>query len=394
MQNKKENYIVIISTVPFPYGNASDNAIYTFMDGFQEHGCKGEVLCLYPNLPLEIEVPPQGDYLGVKFSYLHGRTHKSKNRIRNKIDYALLPSLLLKSYLKKLGKKYSITALFVTHINEAYFKYTTICHSLGIKTVLVSCEYPEYLIDNSPERKSRFIELSSKTDKYIFETKTLEEYTRNALGKDIDSIVIPATMPFDDILKCTRTETKPYIAYCGSIHSEAKDGLKSIIRAYSSFHNNFPEYDLKFIGRISIDEYYVELRNLVDELGLHSFVSFAGGVDRKEYVQYLTNATLMIVAKPKDSYYGGGLSSKVIEYLFSGNPVLMTDSDDYVNYLTHGENVYFVHDNDPITLSKALCELFESTEKMKAIGNGGKRFAMDHFNYHKTTKGLLEFILY
>jgi glycosyltransferase involved in cell wall biosynthesis len=72
----------------------------------------------------------------------------------------------------------------------------------------------------------------------------------------------------------------------------------------------------------------------------------------------------------------------------------MTDSDDYVNYLTHGENVYFVHDNDPITLSKALCELFESTEKMKAIGNGGKRFAMDHFNYHKTTKGLLEFILY
>lgn len=393
MQDKREDYIVIVSSCPFPYGNASDNAIFTFMAGFQEHGCKGEVICLYPNVPEGIEVPPRGEYQGVKYCYLPGRTHRSKNKIRDKIDYTLLPSASLMCRLRKLRRKYTVTALFVTHVNEAYYRYTKICHLLGIKTVLVSCEYPEYLIDSSPERKKRFIELSSKTDKYIFETRTLDEYTRNALGQDIASYVIPATMPFDDILTCSRTETKPYIAYCGSINSEAKDGLKSIVRAYSLFHDQYPEYDLKFIGRVSREEYFEELKQLVEELGLRDSVSFAGGVEREAYVQYLTNATLMIVAKPRDSYYGGGLSSKVIEYLFSGNPVLMTDSDDYVYYLTHGENVFFVHDNNPETLSNALCELFASPERMKAIGAGGKEYAMEHFNYHKTTKGLLEFVL-
>ena len=394
MLNKnKEDYIVIISSVPFPYGNASDNAIYTFMDGFQEHGCKGEIICLYPNLPLGIDMPAVGDYQGVKYRYLHGRVHRSNNRIINKIDISILSSWFLKKYLKKKSQDYNITALFVTHVSEVYYNHTKICHNLGIKTVLVSCEYPEYLIQSTAERVQRFKVLSSKTDKYIFETKTLDDYTRKALEADIDSIVIPATMPFDDILKCKRTETEPYIAYCGSIHSEAKDGLKNIIRAFSVFHDSFPEYQLKFIGRIARSDYFEELKGLVEELGLEDNILFVGGVERKEYVQYLKNSHLMIVAKPKDSYYGGGLSSKVIEYLFSGNPVLMTDSDDYINYLTHLDNVFFVNNNEPETLSQALFYLFSNPEMLRQIGEKGKEYAMNHFNYHNTTKGLLEFIL-
>lgn len=389
----KEDFIVIISSVPFPYGNASDNAIYTFMDGFQEHGCKGEVVCLYPNIPIDIDVPEEGDYQGVNYRFLHGKVHRSKSRIRNKVDYSFLSSWLLKRYLKKKSLEYNVTALFVTHVGEVYYKHTKICHDLGIRTVLISCEYPEYLIQSSPERVQRFKVLSSETDKYVFETKTLDDYTRNALGGNIDSIVIPATMPFDDILKCKRTVTEPYIAYCGSIHSESKDGLKNIIRAYSDFHKTHPGYKLKFIGRVSRNDYFAELKDLVKELSLGDCVVFVGKVEREEYVQYLTNSKLMIVAKPKDSYYGGGLSSKVIEYLFSGNPVLMTDSDDYINYLTHLENVYFVNNNEPGTLSSALCHLFANPEILRQIGERGKEYAMGHFNYHKTTKGLLKFIL-
>lgn len=393
MTTNKPNYIVIVSSVSFPYGNASDNAIYTFMDGFNEHGCEGEVVCLYPNLPNEYDCPPQGDHLGVKYTFLHGKTHRSKNRIRNKIDISFLSYYLLKKYLKNKVRDYQITALFVTHVGDTYYKHTKLCHSLGIKTVLVSCEYPEYLIQSTPERIETFKKYSSYTDKYIFETKTLDDYTRNALGEDVDSIVVPATMPYEDILQCNRTEQKPYIAYCGSIHSEAKDGLKSIIRAFSVFHKHYPEIELKFIGRVSKLDYFSQLKELTSELGLSEYITFVGGVDRDDYVQYVTNSSLMIVAKPKDSYYGGGLSSKVIEYLFSGNPVLMTDSDDYTEYLTHGENVYFVSDNNPDTLSSGLIDMYTHPEMMKSIGVNGREYALNHFDYHKLTRRLLEFIL-
>ena len=392
MHVNKPHFVVIIAPCPFPYGSASDNAIYTFTAGFNEQGCEGEVVCLYPNLPSFIDCPPKGTYKGVNYVFLHKKIHRSKSRIRNRIDVSLT-SFLLKQYLKEKIKKYQVTALFVTHINKSYFKQSKLCHSLGIETVLFSCEYPELLIDSSPVRIEFFRHYSSHTDKYIFETKTLEDYTRSFLQNEIDSYVNPAMMPFEDILQAQRTETAPYIAYCGSIHSDDKDGLTNIIRAYSTVCKKFPGVELKFIGMIGNQEYFDQLKMLVDELGLQKQISFICEVSREDYVKYLTNALLLIVAKPRNSYYGGGLSSKVVEYLFSGNPVLMTRSDDYVYYLTHGENVFFIQDNEPKTLSVALCEMLGHPDIMRLIGNGGKKFALEHFNYHILSKGLLQFIL-
>lgn len=394
MRTSKKDYIVIISAVPFPYGNASDNAIYTFMDGFSEHGCEGEVLCLYPNLPAQYkDVKPEGEYLGVKYKYLHGRTQKTKCKITNYLNYHISPKFLLKRYLKEKTKNYNVTAVFIMHVSEIFYQYSKVCKFLGVRVVLTTCEYPEYLVKNSAEGQRKYVELSKYIDKYIFETKTLDDYEKNALQKQIDSIVIPATMPFDDIIQCHKDQAEPYIAYSGSIFSDSKDGLSNIIKAFSLFHEQHKTIRLKFIGRISRKEYFAELKILVNSLGLQDCISFTGEVNREDYVQHMTNAELMIVAKPKDSYYGGGLSSKVIEYLFSGNPIIMVASDDYVNYLTHKENVYFTDDNQPDTLYNALCEMFDNSTMRNNIAQTGKEFAMKNFNYHILTKGLLGFIL-
>lgn len=393
MANKKD-YIVIISAVPFPYGNASDNAIYTFMDGFQEHGCMGEVVCVFPNMPVvHSSEPAIGQYKGVKYRYLHGKVSKSTNKIISVFENRILSKIYLKRYLLGVSKKYRVTAIFITHTDEYFADIYRYCHKNDIRVVLTTCEYPEYLEKDYDGRLKKYRYLSKDIDKFIFETKTLQEYEIKALGRKIDSIVIPATMPFDDIISCKRSDTKPYIAYCGSIFSDAKDGLTNIIKAFSGFHKLFPEIELKFIGRISKQNYYSQLKQLVLELGIQECVTFVGEVERDDYVRYLTDASMMMVAKPTDSYYGGGLSSKVIEYLFSGNPVLMTSSDDYVHYLTHKENVYFVKDNNPKTLLEGLLDIYNNPIMMKQIGERGKQYALENFNYHKLTKVLLSFLL-
>ena len=394
MQNK-EDYIVIISAVPFPYGNASDNAIYTFMDGFQEHGSKGEVVCIFPNMPRShSNEPAVGEYKGVKYRFLHGKVSPSKNKLVSVLDNRFLSKYLLKRYLRRVSSIYNVKAVFITHTNEFYADIFKYCHKLGICVILTTCEYPEYLAKDYKSNISKYRLLSRNIDKYIFETKTLQIYEQKALDKDIKSIVIPATMPFDDILACKKDSTiLPYIAYSGSIHSEAKDGLKNIIYAYSIFHEYFPSIKLKFIGRISKKDYFVELEELVKSLRLQDVVSFTGEVEREQYIYEMSNARLMIVAKPKDSYYSGGLSSKVIEYLFSGNPIIMVASDDYVNYLTHRENVYFTEDNSPEKLSSAIIELFNDDRLRNRIALNGKEYALKHFNYHYLTKELLSFIL-
>lgn len=390
----KENFIVIVSTVPFPYGNASDNAIYTFMDGFQEHGCKGEVLCVNSNSPIEHkDVLPKGEYKGVSYRYLHGVTNKRGNIINYLRSHKSLRNFRFSHYIKRKCEQFNVTAVFVTHISKSFYDLSSICCCYGAKVVLTVCEYPEYLINFNEERALQFRNYAKNIDKYIFETKTLQDYYKKVLKKNINSIVIPATMPFDDILECKRTTDDCYIAYCGSIHSEAKDGLSNIIRAFAICKKSNKDITLRFVGRIGESSYFNELQNLIQELKINESVSFTGEVDRKQYVQSLINAKMMIVAKPKDSYYGGGLSSKVIEYLFSGNPVLMVDSDDYVYYLTHLENVYFVSDNSPETLSNALSYLLEHPVIMERIGRNGKDYALEKFNYHKLTKPLLDFLV-
>lgn len=394
MQSKKEDFIVILSAVPFPYGNASDNAIYTFMDGFQEHGAKGEVVCLYPNSPItHKDVGIEGEYKGVGYRYLSGHTNMPKSKLQYLMDFWINPEIKLKKYLSNLATEHRVTVLIVAYLGYRIYRYTKICHSLGIKVVMVTCEYPIFL-ENANGLKLRTYKFFSKyIDKYIFETKTLEDYEKSVLNRDIDSIVIPATMPFDDILECKRTENTCYIAYSGSIHSELKDGLQNIIKAFRIFHNHYTNIGLLFIGRIANRPYYKQLLELVKEQGLQEYVHFTGEVDRQEYVSKMKNAELMIVAKPKNSYYGGGLSSKVIEYLFSGNPVVMVSADDYVNYLTHKINVYFTTDNEPETLASALLEMFQNDELRMKIGISGKEYAMNNFNYHILTKELLGFIL-
>lgn len=390
----KPNYIVIISAVSFPYGNASDNAIYTFMDGFQEHGCRGEVICLYPNSPSNHkEVLAEGDYQGVKYSYLPGYTTIPKSKYRHLVDFWISPERNLKKHLRDLSEKYQVVAMFVAYLDLRIYRYTKICKSLGISTVMVTCEYPIFLNKSNGYKRFLYRHYSKNIDKYVFETKTLKDFEENALGKEVNAIVIPATMPFEDILNAPKQPTEPYIAYSGSVHSENKDGLINIIKAFGQFHVTYPEVKLMFIGRIANRAYYDQLNRLVEELDLKNYVSFTKEVSRQDYIHYMTNAEMMIVAKPKDSYYGGGLSSKVIEYLFSGNPVVMVAADDYVHYLTHKENVYFTDDNKPETLFSALFEMHKNEDLRKQIGISGKEFAISNFNYHFLTKQIMDFIL-
>lgn len=390
----KENFIVSLSAVPFPFGNASDNIIYTFMDGFQEHGCKGEVVCLFPNMPkAHWDVPSVGEYKGVKYRFLlgAGRYNRYVRYIVNRLVNRHRTKKQLKEYLKEKREQYNVTAIMFCHVNKFYSQIFALCKDLGIRVVMTSCEYPEFLINSTPDKVELFKDYTKDIDKYIFETKTLEDYHKNILGP-IDSIVVPPTLPFDDILNVQKNKTERYIAYCGSVHSEAKDGLSNIIKAFNTFSNKVQDVNLKFIGRIANNEYYKELLDLVKQLGLEKRVYFSGEVNREEYVNYLVNAELMMVAKPTGSYYGGGLSSKIIEYLFSGNPVLMVASDDYVNYLTNKENVYFVQDNTPEALSKAMSVLFTDDDLRNKIANNGKSYAMTHFNYHVLTSDLLKYI--
>ncbi|MDO8610820.1 MAG: glycosyltransferase, partial [bacterium] len=338
--NKK---LLLISVSPFPYGDASANTMITYMKGFNENGGDSELVCLFPNLKPIYSIEPKGVYEGVHYSYLLNKVHFSFNKIKRYFELHFIPIFKYWSLIKKLSKKYDLTVIFFAHINRSFYNLSAICHYYKANVVFTACEFPEYIkvIDDN-NRSLRFRKYCKFIDQYVFETKTLENYYIKVLNNQIDSIVIPAPMLFEDIITTMKTSTHSYIAYCGSIHSDEKDGLSSILYAFSDFHKHDPHVKMFFVGRVSNYKYQLQLLEIVNKNNLQDYVIFTGEVSRPEYVNYLVNATLLVVAKGVDSYYSGGLSSKVVEYLFSGNPVLMVASDDFTNYLTHLKNVFFI----------------------------------------------------
>ncbi|OFY38939.1 MAG: hypothetical protein A2X18_05485 [Bacteroidetes bacterium GWF2_40_14] len=385
--------ILLISTSPFPYGNASSNTMITYIKGFNENGGDSELVCLFPNLKPIYKIAPQGVYEGVPYSYLLNKVHFSSNKILRYCELHFFVIFKFRSFIRKLAKKYDLSVIFFTHTNRSFYIFSAICHYYKAKVVFTACEFPEYIkvIDDN-NRRVRFKKYCKFIDQFVFETKTLEENYKSLLNDKMDSIVIPATMLFEDILECKKTTTDSYIAYCGSIHSDEKDGLSNILYAFADFHKDNPHVKMIFVGRISNQDYQYKLREIVEKNKMQDSVVFTGEINRSVYVNYLVNASLLVVAKGANSYYTGGLSSKVVEYLFSGNPVLMVASDDFTYYLTHNNNVFFINDNLPETISDAFSLLFSDSNMRHRIGTNGKDFAYHNFNYHNLCSELYKFI--
>jgi len=384
---------LLISTSPFPYGNASSNTMITYMKGFNENGGDSELVCLFPNLNPIYSIDSKGVYEGVHYSYLLNKVHFSSNKLRRYWELHFLPIFKYRSLIKNLSKKYNLTVIFFTHINRSFYLFSAICHYYKANVIFTACEFPEYIkvIDDN-NRRLWFRKYCRFINQYVFETKTLEMYYKKLLNNTIDSIVIPATMMFEDIISCEKTTTYSYIAYCGSIHSDEKDGLSNILYAFSDFHKDNSFIKMIFVGRVSNRDYLFKLQGIVKKLNLQNSVIFTGEVNRSDYVNYLVNASLLVVAKGINSYYTGGISSKVVEYLFSGNPVLMVASDDFAHYLTHLSNVFFINDNTPETIFNAFSLLFSDSDLRNRIGTNGKDFAYNNFNYHLLGSDLYKFI--
>jgi glycosyltransferase involved in cell wall biosynthesis len=115
------------------------------------------------------------------------------------------------------------------------------------------------------------------------------------------------------------------------------------------------------------------LENLITDLGLESVVFLRPALPIREIAVIMAEADLGVVPKRSDSFGNEAFSTKILEFMASGVPVVISDTK-VDRYYFNDSLVKFFPSGDEDRLAEAIVELAESPELRNRFVRNGSAF--------------------
>ena len=392
--------IFIVTGCPFPDGGAPANRLISYGKGLIANKARVKVICLrayqYP-ADYKGEIISKSFFENIPYVYSPGTCQKGKTFLKRRWleVFGLLRGVFL---IIKENKEEKIDVIIIHALNSYFYvlPFKFISTLLKVPIIREQSEYPFVLKKKSILGKlyaTFYINTVYKLfDGMLVESERLHNYFKLKINKSGKLLIVPATIDPEQILNESELKSKDeYIFYCGSISKSKKDGVDILIYSFKKVLNEFPKIKL-FISGFGSQEYIKFLNDIVNELNISENVQFLGKISRDKLVTYLKNAKILALAKETDKVQSGGLSSKVIEYLYTGNPVVLTDLKDITSHLHDKETVFFAKPDNIDSFADTLIYVLRNYETAKEVGIAGQKFALEYFDYKKHTKRIIKFI--
>lgn len=149
-------------------------------------------------------------------------------------------------------------------------------------------------------------------------------------------------------------------------------GHDVLIRAAASIAQRFPAATFSVAGEVLEREYFEELQQLVEELGLSDRFEFAGGIRRLR--EYLAGVDIFVLPSRSE-----GFSNAIVEAMAASLPVVATDVGGNAEAVENGSTGIIVPPEDAEALASAMAELLADPERARQMGAMGKRVVADRF---------------
>ncbi len=172
------------------------------------------------------------------------------------------------------------------------------------------------------------------------------------------------------------------IMYAGSLNSIY--GLDNLVKAFELLDNK--NIELWFFGA---GDYEKDIKKYASK---DKRIKFFGRVSRDKILDYEKKASLLVnVRDCSEDYTKYSFSSKTIEYMLSGTPVLTTRlagiPDEYFNY------VFSIGDNNVETIKNELLQFMSCTdEELLGMGIKAQQFVAENKNACVQAKKVIDFI--
>ncbi len=194
-----------------------------------------------------------------------------------------------------------------------------------------------------------------------------DTFTSRSATKDKCTVLLnyPDTQIFYKRHK-TRKNGKFIMIYPGSLNWH--QGLDIAIKAFANVNKNVPEAEFYIYGEGSAKK---SLITLVSRLGLKGKVIFKEFVSMEKIADVMANADLGIIPKRNDKFGGEAFSTKSLEFMSMGVPIIIsrTRIDQY--YFNDSVVKFFEPENEK-DLSEAMLLLIQDQElRNSLIKNAG-----------------------
>ncbi|HYH01121.1 MAG TPA: glycosyltransferase family 4 protein [Terriglobales bacterium] len=179
------------------------------------------------------------------------------------------------------------------------------------------------------------------------------------------------------------------IMYPGTLNRH--QGLDVAIRAFNRIKVEVPNAEFHIYGEGRTQGSLVQL---VEQLNLTTRVIFKPMLPLRQIASVMANADLAVVPKRKDTFGNEAFSTKILEFMSVGVPVIVSDTK-IDRYYFNGSIVQFFQDGDEDDLAKKMVLLITDHKLRQQISDRAFAFVQGFdWESHKTTYlGLVDLLV-
>ncbi|MDE7188803.1 MAG: glycosyltransferase family 4 protein, partial [Muribaculaceae bacterium] len=211
-------------------------------------------------------------------------------------------------------------------------------------------EFAPEAVQNNKLKKILF-----STIRFLFRKKVIFHATSNKELSEIKEVIspnktvvlpnymeLPLPLPYDP--------SEKYLLYVGRINRiKAIHKLILALSQSDTFKNS--DFKLKIAGdTTTFKDYYIELVQLISELGLSSKVEFLGRIDGEKKTQLYANAYFFFLVSESENF-----GNVVIEAMSQGTPVVTSYGTPWKEL--QGKRIGYHVENTPAILAKTIDEV-------------------------------------
>lgn len=158
-----------------------------------------------------------------------------------------------------------------------------------------------------------------------------------------------------------------------------KKGLRTALRAFAAFHAQFPASRFIIAGEGPMQ---AEIESLARELGIGGAVELRGFLGQKELCEMYRSAHVFLHPSELTADQNQeGIPNSMLEAMSTGLPVLATLHGGIPEAVTHGETGLLVPERDHEALFRAMSELADAPERLRAMSRAASASVSAEFEH-------------
>ena len=170
----------------------------------------------------------------------------------------------------------------------------------------------------------------------------------------------------------TRTDARFLIVFPGGL--QWHQGLDIALRAFQKVSPQAPSAEFHIYGDGNMKE---QLKSLAAELGLNGKVKFFEPIPVRRIAEIMSDANLGVVPKRADSFGNEAYSTKVMEFMSLGVPVIVSETK-IDRYYFNDSVVRFFESGNHEALAEAILDVFRNRESSRQMAVRASAYAAEN----------------